>query len=136
MTTITDRTFKLRSMIKKTIVTNQILFAVVTFSRTNSFAYINPFFRNAAFIRLNHFQKDCQQDNLSLACLQIYQRNCLNILAGSIFFVLFSGKESIETTVKDSHSISFSCTFNSGKLQPWTKCLTKTLVFMWNSALR
>ena len=41
MTTIAYRIFKFESVIKKSIVTNHTFFAVVTFSKINSFAYIN-----------------------------------------------------------------------------------------------
>ena len=41
MTTIAYRILKFEPMIKKPIVTNLVFFAVVTFSGTSSFAYIN-----------------------------------------------------------------------------------------------
>ena len=41
MTTITYIILKVESMIKKPIMTNHTFFAVVTFSKINSFTYIN-----------------------------------------------------------------------------------------------
>ena len=40
--------------------------------------------RNTAFI-ISNLQKDFHQDNLSFACLQFHNQNCLNILADNIF---------------------------------------------------
>ena len=41
MATITYRTFKFKSMIKKSIVTNRAFFTYITFGRIDSFSYIN-----------------------------------------------------------------------------------------------
>ena len=60
---------------------NHTFAAVVTFSKINSFAYINSFI--TAFI-ISNLQKDFHQDNLSFVCLQFYEHNCLNILDGNI----------------------------------------------------
>ena len=79
-------------MIKKAIVADNTFFTVITFSRINSFT-LNQFYRNTARIRpiyqknnRNLFQKDSHQDNLSLACLQFFKHNCLNVPAGYICF--------------------------------------------------
>ena len=73
MTKITDRMLKFSLMIKTQIVTNHTFFAAVTFSKTNSTAYVN-FFGNIALIRfnLNQFQKNCYQDNLLFSSLRFY----------------------------------------------------------------
>ena len=42
-TTIAYRILKIESMIKKPIMANHVFFAAVTFSKINSFAYINSF---------------------------------------------------------------------------------------------
>ena len=72
MTIIAYRTVKFESLFKKEIVTNHEVFAVVTFSKISSFAYINS-------IEIQHLY--FHQDNLSFVCLQFYQHNCLKILA-------------------------------------------------------
>ena len=112
MTTITYIILKVESMIKKPIVANHTFFAVVTFNKISSFAYINSII--IAFI-LSNLQKDFHQDDLPFTCLQFYKHNCLNILADNIF-LSYTSKESIEMTVKDSHSISSSGTSKPGKL--------------------
>ena len=70
---------------------NHAFFTVITFNRINSFAYIS--FIVTLFIRpiyqiretnLHQAEKDRHQDNLSFACLQFYERNCLNKLACNI----------------------------------------------------
>ena len=43
MTTIANKILKFESMIKKTIITNNTFVTVVTFSKINSYAYINYF---------------------------------------------------------------------------------------------
>ena len=35
---------------------------------------------------ISNLQKDCHQDNLSFDFLQLYEHNCLTILAGNICF--------------------------------------------------
>ena len=79
-----DRVLKFKSMIKRRIVTNHILLAVVTFIRINFLAYID-FFCNTAFARSN-VQKYHYQDNLSFVCLTFYKHNWLIILSGNICF--------------------------------------------------
>ena len=85
ITTITNMILKSKPMIKEPIMAGNKLFAVITFSRINSF---NSFYHNVTFLRpiyqnqktnLYQFQKDCHVDNLSFACLQFYKHNCLNI---------------------------------------------------------
>ena len=75
MATTIYRILKSEPMIKKAIVSNQFL-------------RLNQFYHNAGFIRPNfhQFQIDYHQDNLSVAHLQFYQRNCLDILAGNTCF--------------------------------------------------
>ena len=43
MTTVACRILKFESMTKKSIVENHVFFTFITFSRVNSFAYINSF---------------------------------------------------------------------------------------------
>ena len=57
---------------------NHASFAVITFSKTNSFAQINT----ARII--SNFQKDSHHNNLSFACLKSHKNDCLNIFAGNI----------------------------------------------------
>ena len=61
--------------------------------------------------KISNLQKDCHQDNLSIVCLQSYQHNCLNILAGNICFRI-QVKDQYEMAVKDSHSLPSSGSFN------------------------
>ena len=72
-------------MIRKPIMAYHAFFALVTFSKINSFVYvyIYQFYRDTAFI-ISNLQKDFYQDNLSFVCLQFYLYNCLNILADTI----------------------------------------------------
>ena len=87
LATITYRIMKFKPVIKKPIMINYTFFTVITFSN-HQFLCLNQFYRNAAFMRPNlyQFQKNFHQDNQSLACLQCYKHNCLNILAGNICF--------------------------------------------------
>ena len=82
MKTIAYRILKLESMIKKLIMKNHTFFAVATFSKTNSFPYIN----SIVIHQISNLQKDFYQDSLSFVCLQFFKHNCLNILAGNICF--------------------------------------------------
>ena len=68
ITTIAYRVLKFESMIKEPIVGSHTFFAVVTFSKINSFAYINSN-RNTAFI-ISNPQNVFYLDNLSFVCLQ------------------------------------------------------------------
>ena len=45
------------------------------------------FYCNTAFI-ISNFQKDCHQDNLPFICLNVYNHNCPNKLAGNICFYI------------------------------------------------
>ena len=60
---------------------NQTFITFITFSRINSFAYINSILFTAFII--SNLQKDFHQDNLSLVYLHFYKDNCLNILEGN-----------------------------------------------------
>ena len=96
-------------MIKKAIMTN----LCCCYFLQDLFLRLYQFYHNTAFI-ISNLQKDFHQDNLAFACLQFYKHNCLNIFEGNI--LLYTSKESIEMTVKDSHSISSSGTFKPRKL--------------------
>ena len=79
MATIAYRILKFESMIKTPVFPNYVFFAVVTFSKINSFACIT------AFITFD-IQKDFRQDNLPFDCLQFYKHNCLNIVTSNTCF--------------------------------------------------
>ena len=64
-----------------------------------------------SLFRISNLQKNCHQDNLSIVCLQRYQNNCQNILAGIISFRI-QVKDQYEMAVIDSHSIPSSGSFN------------------------
>ena len=68
---------KFKTMMKKPIMVKHTSFKH-TFSKINSFAYINNI----------ESQKDFHQDNLPFVCLLFYKDNCLNILAGNIYFLV------------------------------------------------
>ena len=67
MITIAYIIFKLESMIKKQIVGNHTLFAVVTI---NFFAYINSI---VTVFKISNLQNYFHQDNLSFVCLESHK---------------------------------------------------------------
>ena len=82
MATIAHIMLKVECMIRKSIVGNHAFFAVVTFNKISSFAYIN-------FIVIKHLQylnpKRFHEDNLPFVTLQNHQHNFLNMQADNIF---------------------------------------------------
>ena len=73
MTAIEYRILKFEYVIEKPVVATHTFFAVATFSKISSFV-------------ISDLQKDFNQDNLSVVCLQFYKHNSLNILAINICF--------------------------------------------------
>ena len=82
---------KFKSLIKKPIVTNHVLFDGVTFSN-NWFLCLYQFYRNTAFLISN---LDFHQSNQSFAYLQFYKHSFLNIRGGNSYLP-YSSKESIK----------------------------------------
>ena len=70
--------------IKKPIVANHTVFAVVSLCKINSFTHINS--RTIQHLQYLIMKKYCIKIICHLIVLQFYKHICLHILAGNVFF--------------------------------------------------
>ena len=83
--TITKRILKCNPMIKKPIVINYTFFTIITWFIIIIIQHLlDPFIKSKTNLYKTQYRG--HQDNRPSACLQMYKRNCLNVLVGSICF--------------------------------------------------